>query len=288
MKINSLTVDFLGIGAQKAGTTWLYYQLARHPQISFPRGKELHYWDKTSIPDATEWISLLNPTEIIQSDFKYVKTGEITPAYAILSANIIRKIFDCCPQIKIFMSLRNPLERAWSSALMELERVEKRISETTDEWFLDNFYSADSRARGQYVSCINRWYSIFPSEQLLIIFLEDIAIRPAYVLSKLATHIGIDTLYFERLNTSDLAKVIVPCIREGIESPNPPPIRDSLLTSLISLYREEIMLLEKLLNRNLSHWLEYKPQNTQTKQRITSSLNAVNNPKLPRKQNRQL
>jgi hypothetical protein len=37
-------VDFLGIGAQKGGTTWLYRQLLRHPQVAFPRGKELHYW----------------------------------------------------------------------------------------------------------------------------------------------------------------------------------------------------------------------------------------------------
>jgi hypothetical protein len=32
------TVDFLGIGVQKGGTTWLYHQLARHPQVAFPRG----------------------------------------------------------------------------------------------------------------------------------------------------------------------------------------------------------------------------------------------------------
>ncbi len=34
------TVDFLGIGMQKGGTTWLYHQLSRHPQVAFPRGKE--------------------------------------------------------------------------------------------------------------------------------------------------------------------------------------------------------------------------------------------------------
>ena len=38
--------DFLGIGAQKAGTTWLYRNLLAHPQIWMPDYKEVHYFDK--------------------------------------------------------------------------------------------------------------------------------------------------------------------------------------------------------------------------------------------------
>jgi hypothetical protein len=37
--------DFLCIGAQKAGTSWLYEVLRRHPQIWLPPIKELHYFD---------------------------------------------------------------------------------------------------------------------------------------------------------------------------------------------------------------------------------------------------
>jgi len=39
-------VDFLGIGAQKAGTTWLWAMLRRHPGIWMPPRKELHYFDR--------------------------------------------------------------------------------------------------------------------------------------------------------------------------------------------------------------------------------------------------
>jgi len=38
---------FLGIGAPKTGTTWLYAQLRRHPQIWLPPAKELHYFDRS-------------------------------------------------------------------------------------------------------------------------------------------------------------------------------------------------------------------------------------------------
>ncbi len=37
--------DFLGIGAQKAGTTWLYHNLRAHPDIWMPPRKEIHYFD---------------------------------------------------------------------------------------------------------------------------------------------------------------------------------------------------------------------------------------------------
>ena len=38
--------DFLGIGAQKAGTTWLHENLRRHPELFLPEEKELHYFDR--------------------------------------------------------------------------------------------------------------------------------------------------------------------------------------------------------------------------------------------------
>ncbi len=38
--------DFIGIGAQKTGTTWLHYRLSELPDFSFPPIKEIHYFDR--------------------------------------------------------------------------------------------------------------------------------------------------------------------------------------------------------------------------------------------------
>ena len=38
--------DFIGIGAQKAGTTWLGRNLQAHPEVWMPRLKEVHYFDE--------------------------------------------------------------------------------------------------------------------------------------------------------------------------------------------------------------------------------------------------
>ena len=45
--------DFLVIGTQKAGTTWLHRNLQSHPRIWMPKEKELHYFDeKMRIPSS--------------------------------------------------------------------------------------------------------------------------------------------------------------------------------------------------------------------------------------------
>lgn len=42
----SASPDFLGIGAPRAGTTWLWTVLRAHPQIWMPPRKEMHYFDR--------------------------------------------------------------------------------------------------------------------------------------------------------------------------------------------------------------------------------------------------
>lgn len=42
------TIDFLGIGAKKAATSWLWQNLREHPEIWLPPKKELHYFDRST------------------------------------------------------------------------------------------------------------------------------------------------------------------------------------------------------------------------------------------------
>jgi len=37
--------DFIGLGAQKAGTSWIYACLFEHPQICIPK-KEIHFFSR--------------------------------------------------------------------------------------------------------------------------------------------------------------------------------------------------------------------------------------------------
>jgi hypothetical protein len=52
--------NFLIIGAQKAGTSSLFYYLSQHPDIDLPSEKELHFFD-IQYENGIEWYSTLFP-----------------------------------------------------------------------------------------------------------------------------------------------------------------------------------------------------------------------------------
>ena len=44
-------INFWGIGAQKAGTSWLYYNLSKTPGFAIPPVIELHYFDQIPLTE---------------------------------------------------------------------------------------------------------------------------------------------------------------------------------------------------------------------------------------------
>jgi hypothetical protein len=250
------TVDFLGIGAQKGGTTWLFRQLSRHPQVAFPCGKEVRYWGAHESPSADEWVEMLQPASRWTPDGRQVRTGEITPAYALLPEPAIRAIRDRCPAIRLFMSLRNPIERAWSAACMELARSGMRIEEATDVWFLEQFRAEGSRRRGDYTGSLDRWWSVFPREQMHLLFTEDIARQPADTLAALATHLDLDAADFAALPPQVLEEVVVPSVGANVSAA---PLRQHLFGPLLDIHGPDIERLERLLGANFASWRQPPP-----------------------------
>jgi len=236
-------IDFLGIGAQKAATTWIYQHLSRHPQISFPAGKEVHFWDQHRCNGTDWWLGLF------ADDRQGQKQGEITPAYATLDPAMIREIAALLPDLRVFYSLRNPIARAWSSALMALERAEMTIAEASHAWFLDHFRSSGSRRRGDYVSCMTNWLATIPHKQFLIILFDDIIVAPGTVLTALCRHLEVDAEWFNAVSARDLSAPVF--AGAGHEIPEP------LLAFLRVTYQPMIGQLSAGIGRDLSPWLEW-------------------------------
>lgn len=69
-----------GIGAQKAGTTWLFNQLAKHTQVHLPMPKELHYWDTIRGP--------ANPIFLVRADIRFNKLNRLKGIPAAISARM--------------------------------------------------------------------------------------------------------------------------------------------------------------------------------------------------------
>lgn len=231
-------LNFMCIGAQKAGTTWLYEQLRADSRIAFPAGKEVHYWDglRTSQPVAWYLGLFSDPNRI---------NGDITPAYSILEDETVAEISRVCPSTKVVFILRNPIERAWSSALMALSRSEMTLAEASDAWFRDHFQSRGSVLRGDYERTIRIWSRYFPEgTNFRWFFYDDLASSPARFLSEVSEFIGLDGR--SDLMDAELAQRVF--AGPGAE------IRASLAAFLVDLYRTKIDSLGGFIGRDLSGW----------------------------------
>lgn len=239
-------LNFLGIGAQKAGTTWLYEMLKMHPEITFPAGKEIHFWNRLSSDSSFEsYFAHFTSPDSIQ--------GEITPAYAFLPLEIIKKLHHHCPDIRLIYIIRNPIERAWSSAKMALRRAEMEFHEASDQWFIDHFNSKGSLARGDYETCIRNWRTVFTEEQLLILQFDEIKDSPNKILQKCCHHIRVNTFETDLLSSINTHKPVFSGQKQALNS--------TLNSHLIELYHPKIKQLETYLQISLSHWLDVTSKN---------------------------
>ena len=149
--------------------------------------------------------------------------------------------------MKIIFTLRNPIYRAWSVAIMDLNFAKADVFKTPDQWFIEHFNTSHSISNGDYETCIKNWKSSFSSDQILILFYEDLANSPLQYITKICNFLNIDSALYRSLNKTDFEKVIWTGGR--------PIIRPSLLPFLINLYKDKIHSLSEYFKKDLSPWL---------------------------------
>lgn len=268
---------FLGIGAQKSGTTWVFHNLKRHPQVQFPAGKEFHFWDLVPNISPIHWLEHLAPPGIHECP-GVTHCGEITPSYALMSTETVSKIKQACPDLKVFFVLRNPIERAWSAALMALDRCQMTLEEASDQWFIDHVHSQASRSRGDYLSTIRIWQNHFGSDQFAVLFYDQLAKVPDTFLKELSRHLGIDDTFFASIPSDDLAVPVVPTLSSQ-QRINPIHRklnllvqRPEVLAELHRLYDIPILALQQHLQIPLDHWIQSHPSD---REQIQEALEVV-------------
>lgn len=175
--------EFLGIGGQKSGTTWLHANLAAHPEVFLPEAKELHWldWNWHRGPHAyAQWFASAGSR----------LAGEITPAYAIAPPARIRDATRLMPGLKVIYLLRDPVERAWSQAVMNLQRYGGGLGSQGS--LLAHLASEPVIERSLHSRAIDRWSAFVPPERTLIGFFEEIADDPAALLERVLGFLGVD------------------------------------------------------------------------------------------------
>jgi hypothetical protein len=204
--------DFIILGAQKCGTSSLYYYLAQHPDVTPSFKKEIHFFD-LNYEMGLQWYLNQLPKRYIWE--RRLKTGEATPYY-LFHPHAPERIALDLPTVRLIVILRNPAERAISHYFHESRRnprietlalgealaaEEERMVHETERMRSDPFYNSQIhqhcsyKSRGLYYNQLVKFDSYYRSGDLLVLSSEDFFDDPTEVMRSVFGFLNIDQEY---------------------------------------------------------------------------------------------
>lgn len=237
--------DFLIVGAQRSGTSWLHRRLGRHRDIWLLPSplKEVHYFNELHVPHHKAYrhgrwakfdrfIARVSDKEPVDQEllgflhemkerelsddwyrdlFRLAPAGKIigeaTPAYSMLPEAGIAHVLRVNPDMRFILSLRHPIDRAWSQVRFLIGRADRaEIALSGPEPSLDELralaFSDRNLMRTDYAAIVGRYRSVVPDGQLRVQFFDDVRSRPLELLQDAAAFVGADP---GRFNEAKLA-----------------------------------------------------------------------------------
>ena len=204
--------DFLIVGPQRTGTTWLHAHLRFHPQIFLSEPKELFFFNRLKTPDHPRYRSndlawylrffhdpawrRLAKTGLCLWQYGALYrprvSGEATASYAALDRDLIAEITALNPDIKVILMIRHPVDRAWSHAKKDLARNRKRKLEEVSTEELERFFNDPyQRQCAHYVENVDNWAAHVRDQHLLVCLFDDVRARPVELLLEVMTFLGV-------------------------------------------------------------------------------------------------
>ncbi|HTT99487.1 MAG TPA: sulfotransferase [Rhizomicrobium sp.] len=257
--------DFLCVGAQKAGTSWLDKNLRRHPKLWLPPIKEIQYFNDLHVPESRAWTGrhrrdrgammmrhYLTKTEAEDWNYRRISVladiiaspisdrwygrifslagadqmcGEVSPDYATIPDTGIAHILKLSPGIRIVLSLRDPIARSWSQMRMDIRRGQRKELHELEAGAMNR----DLYNRADYPTIIENWRKFIPDDRLHVIFLDDIEATPEAVLESVCGFLGVGS--HARLSTKAMNPV-----HAGEKLEIPPSVLETFKTRYRPIY----------------------------------------------------
>ena len=240
-------LDFIVPGAQKSGTTALYYFLNKHPELVLPERQELHFFDDEEIfAQPIDYKSLHQQFRKVR---RHAMAGEVTPSYLYWKP-AIERIHTYNPQIKLIILLRNPIDRAFAHWNMQrfkgreplnfLEALKEEPRRIAQPLLIESRRLAYVD-RGFYSAQLERVFRFFPREQVEIVKFEHFRDRKQVTLDSVFDFLGVKPLRVTR----DEDRNVVPYQRAMTLEER---------KYLLAVFAREIAKLEQMLGWDLSDW----------------------------------
>lgn len=286
--------NFLIIGAAKAGTTSLYYYLNQHPEIYMSKVKEPRFFamqgKRLEIGDdqvrSRLWQGTVTTLEEYQALFEDVTLekaiGEASPLY-LWSESASNNIKVSIPNVKLIVFLRHPAERAFSHFLHNIRIGQERnlqFKEALEEDAKQHY--TEYIGQGMYYLLLKRYYEKFSPEQIYVCLFEDLVANPAKTVGDIYRFLDVNenyqvdankiyntsstiqlhySLFLQKLIDSKVVRLVSEIPKIGLTSTLTKINTYKLSLSpwmrrvLIKQFKDDIIALQHLINRDLSHWL---------------------------------
>ena len=226
--------DFLCVGMQKAGTGWLYDQLQFHPDFWMPPIKEFHYLsrDVPKVSNAVKSLQKARRAKRLnkpragsrrswgENDMEFLEeaaalagkpldldkyarlfrfkgklvSGDVTPGYSGMEGDIIEKVAQKFPEIRVFVLVRDPVSRAWSQLSMAHRREKFDASLLTNPARFRRYLERYPQLQrvGYPARIVERWQRHAPKLNFRYFFFDDIAAKPEETRRDILTFLGAD------------------------------------------------------------------------------------------------
>lgn len=288
--------NFLILGAMKAGTTSLYHYLGQHPQVYMSPKKEPHYFAYGDMPLPTETARYMSHIVQTRDAYDRLfagasgraAVGEASTSY-LSSERAVGRIAEALPGVRLIAVLRQPAERAHSHFVFNHKRffeIEPDFQKALDAedardaagWGPRFHY----RRKGYYAEQLSRYFAVFPRERVLVLLYDDLQRDAVGVVRRIYRFLEIDEGFepdvsvrynisgVSRNRAIDVALRTLHPVRRSLERALPakfvsavgrvliqkPPPPSAIHARLTKHYRPDILKLQDLINRDLSHWLK--------------------------------
>ncbi len=182
--------DFVGIGAQRAGTTRWFDLIVAHPQIQAPPAtrKELHYFDRFHAGAFTAADAAAYDSYFPRPQGQL--TGEWTPVY-LAAPWVPAMLVAAAPEAKLLVTLRDPIER-YLSGLQRHHRT-ARATDTP----LNAMAPLEAFMRGFYHAQLTHLLAHFDRARVLILQYERCVCEPLEQLRRTFAFLGVRDSGFE-------------------------------------------------------------------------------------------
>lgn len=251
--------NFMIVGAQKSGTTFLYKHMRQHTDVFFSKDKEPHFFNKIGVNEGT-FKKYLSDNFSAAEDQKWI--GEASALYLHSMSVASRVERHVGPDVKIIICIRKPVDKAVSLYLHDYRKG--RLKGNEPLCYTDRNGNCPSIDRSRYATYIMEFISRFGHDNIKIMMFDDLVKDPGSFLLSAYDFLGLQAEVagsFDKVNSgfdlvrdgdyltvSDDAVIPVGTVR--------PYIPVSELNSLNARLSKDIDATSLLLGRDLSHWKE--------------------------------